>query len=88
MREELAVADSANQERVATLLDQMLRIQRDRLALVEDEQRELATFLSPVQRARYLGIQEQLRRRMEEFQRQRQAGDSARPARQRPPPPR
>ena len=87
MREELAAPDSANQERVATLLDQMMRIQRDRLTLVEDEQRELATFLSPAQRARYLGIQEQLRRRMADLQRQGQPGDSARPARQRPPPP-
>jgi DNA repair photolyase len=56
MRDELEVPDSANQERVATLLEQMQRIQRDRLALVEDEQRELATFLTPVQRARYFGI--------------------------------
>ena len=72
----LASEDAAAQERIAQLLEQTLRIQRQRLELVETEQRELASFLSPMQRAKYLGMQEHLRRRVDEMHR-RAAGDSA-----------
>jgi hypothetical protein len=54
------------------LLDQALKIQRDRLDLTEREQRELSTFLNPIQRAKYFAIQDELRRRMEELREQRQ----------------
>lgn len=61
--------DQATQDRVAQLMERALRVQRARLDLVETEQRELAAFLTPVQRARYLGLQEQLRRRADEMRR-------------------
>jgi periplasmic protein CpxP/Spy len=69
MRRALApnASASADQDAVAGLLDRALRVQRQRLDLIETEQRELATFLSPVQRARYFGLQEQLRRQVEEM---------------------
>ena len=60
-------ASAATQERVAPLIDRALKLQRQRLDLVESEQRELANFLTPVQRAQYFGMQEQLRRRVEEM---------------------
>lgn len=63
-------------ERVSQLLDRAMRVQHLRLDLVESEQRELASFLSPVQRAKYLGFQEQLRRRADDMRR-RAEGDSA-----------
>ncbi|HEX4935199.1 MAG TPA: Spy/CpxP family protein refolding chaperone [Gemmatimonadaceae bacterium] len=67
--------DPATQERVAQLMERALRVQRARLDLLESEQRELAAFLTPVQRARFLGLQEQLRRRAEEMRR-RAEGDT------------
>jgi periplasmic protein CpxP/Spy len=66
LREEMTAA-SPNQGKVSQLLEQMLRAQRQRLDLVESEQRELSKFLTPVQRARYLGLQNQVRRRMQEL---------------------
>ena len=71
IRDEILAAERANQDRVAELLDRMLQIQRQRIDLLEEEQRELATFMSPVQRARYLALQDDLRRRMEALRRDR-----------------
>lgn len=65
LRVQLDRGDSANAAQVATLLDRMLQVQRDRLAVTEQEQRELAAFLTPMQRARLLGLQEQIRQRIE-----------------------
>lgn len=81
LRAEVLAGDSANQTKVASLLDQALRIQRDRLDLTEREQRELSGFMTPTQRAMYFGIQDELRRRLEEIrdQRQRRAATLRRP---------
>lgn len=77
MREELLAGDNANEAKVSELLDQMPRFERRRLDLLEQEQRELARFLSPVQRARYFALQDELRRGMQELQRRRMgASDS------------
>ena len=43
---------------------------------MEQEQRELAKFLSPSQRARYFGLQDELRRGMQDLQRRRMGLDS------------
>jgi Spy/CpxP family protein refolding chaperone len=67
LRAELVAGDAANQQKVAGLLDQLMRLQRRRLDLVENEQREIGKFLSPVQRAKYLGLQNEIRKRMEEL---------------------
>lgn len=60
-------ADSAQDARIAPLLDRTIQLQRDRLDLLEAEQKELATFLTPTQRARLYGMEEQMRRRMQEM---------------------
>lgn len=67
LRAALASGDSAQDARVAPLLDRTILLQRQRLDLVEAEQKELATFLSPTQRARLYGLEEQMRRRMQEM---------------------
>ncbi|MCE2903287.1 MAG: hypothetical protein ACK6DP_04695 [Gemmatimonas sp.] len=92
MRRELLAGRNANEVRVAELLDAMPALERRRLDLVDQEQRELAKFLSPVQRARYLALQDELRRSMQELQWRRLGGgdragppDGARPIRPRPP---
>lgn len=74
LRAEVLRRDSANQQKVSALLDDAMQIQRQRLALTEREQRELSTFMTPVQRAMYFGIQDEMRRRMEEIRRQGRPG--------------
>ena len=74
LREEMLAGERANQTRISEMLDRMIGIQRQRLEIVEREQRELAEFLTPLQRAQYAAVQEQLRRRIEEMRRQRQQG--------------
>lgn len=79
MRDELLAGDNANEAKVTELLEQMPQLERRRLELLEQEQRELARFLSPVQRARYFALQDELRRGMQELQRRRMgAADSTR----------
>jgi Spy/CpxP family protein refolding chaperone len=68
LRAELT-ATNPNQQKVATLLDQLMAVSRRRLDIQANEQRELAKFLTPVQRAKYFGLQNQLRQRLEEVQR-------------------
>jgi len=67
LRRELQRGDSTRQQQVSVLLDRMMQLQRQRLDMVEAEQKELATFLTPVQRARLFGMEEQLRQRMGEM---------------------
>ena len=51
---------------VARLLDRFTDIQKQRVALMESEQKDLAAVMSPVQRARFNALQEQLRRQVEQ----------------------
>lgn len=67
LRTVLASGDSAADARVAPLLDRTIQLQRERLDLLEAEQRELATFLTPTQRARLYGLEEQMRRRAQDL---------------------
>jgi Spy/CpxP family protein refolding chaperone len=71
MRDELLAGDHANESKVADLMEQMPRLERRRIELMEQEQRELSKFLSPIQRARYFALQDELRRNMQELQRRR-----------------
>lgn len=71
LRIELRPDGTPSQERVGGLLDELLAVQKQRIELHEQEDRELRTFLTPVQRARYFGLREQLRRRVEEMQQKR-----------------
>lgn len=80
VRGELRQAIEANDStRVGPLLDQMFALQRSRLDLTEAEQKELATFLTPLQRARLFGMEEQIRRRMTEMRDARQQRGGQRP---------
>jgi Spy/CpxP family protein refolding chaperone len=76
---------SADQNQVAGLLDTILRLQKQRIALLESEQKDLSAFLTPVQRAKYMALQAQIRRRAEQLR-----GGGAPPPRRRAgsPPPR
>jgi protein CpxP len=67
LRQEMMAGNSANQQRVSDLLDGAIRLQKQRIGIVEAEQKELAGFLTPVQRARYIALQSQFRKRAEEL---------------------
>jgi hypothetical protein len=67
LRAQVMMGDSANQAKVSQLLDQSVQIQRQRLDLLQSEQRELGKFLNPVQRAKYLGLQTEMRQRAQQM---------------------
>ena len=76
LRREILAGAAANQSLVATALDRVLQIQRERIDLQIEEQRAFAEFMTPVQRARYAALQEQLRRRAERLRAQRMSAGS------------
>jgi Spy/CpxP family protein refolding chaperone len=90
LRQQLLDNPSPDQDKVAQLVKESIQIERERVDLMEHEQADLAKFLTPVQRAKYLGIQDQMRRRVEQFRdRPGFANDSTGAARgrgRRPPP--
>jgi Spy/CpxP family protein refolding chaperone len=63
-----ALQDSANRDtaKVSQQISQLIQFQRRRADLLDAEQKELAAFLTPMQRGKYLGLQEQVRRRVEQ----------------------
>lgn len=73
------LADSAE---VSRTLDRLLDIQKRRVELLQAEQRELARIMTPIQRARFMALQDQLRRQVEQRSQQRGGG----PGRRGPPP--
>ena len=74
LRDEMQSGDTTRQAQVARLLDQMLVVQRQRTEQLEAEQKELATFLTPIQRAKYFAMEEQIRRRVMEMREERMRG--------------
>jgi hypothetical protein len=74
LRREILAGQGANQQQIATSLDRVLDLQRRRAQLQIDEQRALGAFMTPLQRAKYAALQEQLRRRAENLRRQRAGG--------------
>ena len=84
LRRELTGGESADQALVESVLGELLQLQRRRLDTVAAEQRALAEFLTPVQRARYLALQENLRARVEQ-QRRHDGRPGAPPVRATPP---
>jgi periplasmic protein CpxP/Spy len=67
IREEVLKGDSVDNAHVDQLMKEQFKIEHERIDLTEAEQRELSKFLTPVQRARYLGVQEQIRREMDQL---------------------
>lgn len=76
LRREVNAGDSTRQTQVAGLLDRMLTAQRQRIEVLEQEQRELAGVLTPMQRASYFGLEEQIRQRIEGLRGGRAGGPS------------
>jgi hypothetical protein len=77
LRDAMRDSTHVDQTRITGYLDKLVELQRQRVDLVAQEQRDLAAFMTPLQRARYTALQEQVRRRIEQMVRQnRVAGDS------------
>ena len=69
LRLELTASTQPNQQHVSELLDKSLELQKSRIGIIEAEQKDLARFMTPVQRARYIALQQQFRRRAQELAR-------------------
>ena len=82
MQRALRTPELADSAQVSRMLDDLLAVQKRRIELLQAEQRELAAVMTPIQRARYMALQEQLRRQVE--QRAQQRGGA--PGRRGPPP--
>jgi Spy/CpxP family protein refolding chaperone len=67
IRAEVLRGDQADQKRIARLIDDMFKVQQQRLDILASEQKDLSAFLTPLQRAKYLGIQEQVRKRLQKM---------------------
>lgn len=65
LRQSISGRDSSRSPETARLLDELLDTQRQRLDLQQKEQAALSEFLTPEQRARYIAMMEQLRRRIQ-----------------------
>jgi protein CpxP len=77
LRDEMLRPDSARQGQVAALLDRVIKTQRQRVDIQEQEQKELAGFLTPLQRAKYFALEQQIRQRVNQM-RQAQQGRGGR----------
>jgi periplasmic protein CpxP/Spy len=67
MRNEQAADPKLLEQQMQTILD----VHKRRAALLEAEQRELAEFMTPVQRVKFMAVQEQIRRNLEQMRQRR-----------------
>lgn len=67
LRDEMLHPDSARQGQIAALLDRVIKVQRQRVDVSEQEQKELSGFLTPLQRAKYFALEQQVRQRMQQM---------------------
>ena len=65
LRAEMTSA-SPDQQKIEDQWKQLRGLQRQRLDILDEEDAQLAGFMTPLQRARYHAIQEQLRRQVEQ----------------------
>lgn len=68
LRQELTPGVTPNDAKLTELMNRWPTLERKRVALQEREQKELSAFLSPVQRARFFALQDEMRRMMQEAQ--------------------
>ena len=76
--------DATRQARASQYMDQLVQSQRRRADLLESEQKELAGFLTPVQRGQFSAMRERFNRQVQQLE---QDSTSAGPGRRGGPPP-
>ncbi|MEP6990624.1 MAG: hypothetical protein ABJA80_06810 [bacterium] len=69
MRSQILADSGANQAVIAASMDRLHALQQRRLDLQAEEQKEFATFMTPLQRAKFTALQDQVRRRLQAFAR-------------------
>jgi hypothetical protein len=74
LRDAMQDSTHADQAKITGYLDKLVQLQRQRVDLIAQEQQDLAAVMTPLQRARYTALQEQVRRRVEQMVRQKRAG--------------
>jgi hypothetical protein len=72
IRAEVLRDSLADEDTVSRMLDVLVDVQRQRLDVFVREQRDLAHFLTPVQRAKYATLQDRLRKKVEQLRQKRQ----------------
>jgi len=77
LRDAIRDSSQADQAKITEYLDRLLDLQRQRVELLAQEQKDLAEFMTPLQRAKYTALQEQVRQRIEQMRRRRAAGDTS-----------
>ena len=73
LRDAMRDSTQVDQGQINGYLDKLVQLQHRRVDLIEQEQKDLAQFMTPLQRARYTALQEQVRRRVEQLRRQQNA---------------
>ncbi len=81
LRQELALGETARQDRVGGMLDRLIGLHRQRADLVSAEQRTLSGFLTPVQRAEFLAMQERAFRAAQQMRQEREGRGDGRDGR-------
>lgn len=76
LRDAMRDSTQADQGQISGYLERLVQLQRQRADLLEQEQKELGQFMTPLQRARYTALQEQVRRRIEQLRRQNAPGQA------------
>jgi hypothetical protein len=67
LRDEVTIGDTTRNAAVRDLLDRIVKLQRQRADIAEGEYKDLAAVLSPMQHARFIGLQEVLRKRINQM---------------------
>ena len=71
LRQMLRDESTADTAQVSKMLRTLVELQQRRSHVLAAEQIELATIMSPIQRAKYMAMQEQIRRRLEQMRQRR-----------------
>jgi hypothetical protein len=71
LRDQMRPGVAANSDSVRRLMDARQSVRADQLRLDQDQDKEMAGYLTPVQRAQYQMIRERIRQRLQELRRER-----------------
>lgn len=77
LRDEALADSAASQATIASALDRLNALQHQRIDLQAEEQKEFAQFMTPLQRAKFLALQDQIRKRVAEIARGRADSSAA-----------
>ncbi|MGH7678743.1 MAG: hypothetical protein ACRENU_09775 [Gemmatimonadaceae bacterium] len=71
LRQLMLNEQTADAKQVDQQLQRLVEVQKRRAALLESEQRDLGQFMTPFQRAKFLAMQDQIRRNLEQMRQRR-----------------